>query len=324
MISRRDILRAAPALVAAGATGTAFAQASYPTRPIRIIVCNAPGGTDDLISRTLAKKMMSELGQPVVVENRGGGSTTIGAAAVAASAPDGYTILCLISAGINQTALREKLPYSLNSFVPIAGVGGFPLALAVSTDSKIKTIDDLKALARSPGGAKYSTGGVGTMAHLTSVRLLKALQGTGLNVAYKNNPEGLNALMAGFTDMMFASESEVAALRVGGKIRALAVTSSQRGTSLPDVPTMRELGFPSIDPTLWHGFMAPAGTPADIVAKLAAVITKGVKDPEFQNLLKPMGFQEDIRTGEALKQFIAGEAARSREVIVENKIQVTD
>lgn len=226
----------------------------------------------------------------------------VGAAAAAASAPDGYTILCLISAGINQTALRDKLPYTLNSFVPIAGVGGFPLALAVATDSKIKTIDDLKAHARSSGGVKYSSGGVGTMAHLTSVRFLKVLQGTGLNVAYKNNPEGLNALMGGFTDMIFASESEVAALRAGGKIRALAVTSSQRGTSLPDVPTMRELGFPSIDPTLWHGFMAPAGTPADIVAKLAGVITKGVKDPEFQNLLKPMGFQEDIRAGESLKQ----------------------
>lgn len=323
MVSRRTILLAAPAMAAVGIPGaSAFAQASYPTRPIRIVVGNAPGGTDDVISRMLAKKLTAEFGQPVIVENRGGGATTIAGAHVASAAPDGYTMLCFINTSINQTLLRDKLPYGLNSFVPVAGVGGFPLALAVSTASKIATFDELKAVAKTAEGVKYGTGGVGTVAHLTSVRFLKAIQGTGLNIPYKNNPEGLQAVMTGDIHMMFASESEVAALRPNGKLRAMAVTSAQRGISLPDVPTMRELGFPAIDPTLWHGFMAPAGTPPDIVAKLAGAIARGVKDPEFQNLLKPLGFQEDIRTGDALTSFIGGVAARSREVIAENNIRL--
>ena len=323
MVSRRKVLIAGPALAAAvGMPGGAFAQASYPSRPIRIVVGNAPGGTDDVISRMLGRKISAEFGQPVIVENRGGGATTIAGAHVASSAPDGYTMLCFINTSINQTLLRDKLPYGLNSFVPVAGVGGFPLALAVSTASKIATFDELKAAAKTPEGVKYGTGGVGTVAHLTSVRFLKAIQGSGLNVPYRNNPEGLQAVMTGDIQMMFASESEVAALRPNGKLRAMAVTSAQRGISLPDVPTMRELGFPAIDPTLWHGFMAPAGTPPDIVAKLAGAITRGVKDPEFQNLLKPLGFQEDAKTGDALSAFIAGVAARSREVIAENNIRL--
>lgn len=324
MISRRKVLVAGPALAAAavGMPGSAFAQAAYPSRPIRIVVGNAPGGTDDVISRMLGRKISAEFGQPVIVENKGGGATTIAGAHVASQPPDGYTLLCLINTSINQTLLRDKLPYGLNSFVPVAGVGGFPLALAVSTASKIATFDELKAAAKTSEGIKYGTGGVGTVAHLTSVRFLKAIQGTGLNVPYKNNPEGLQAVMTGDIHMMFASESEVAALRPNGKLRAMAVTSAQRGISLADVPTMRELGYPAIDPTLWHGFVAPAGTPPDIVAKLAGAISRGVKDPEFQNVLKPLGFQEDIKTGEALSSFIAGVAARSREVIAENNIRL--
>jgi tripartite-type tricarboxylate transporter receptor subunit TctC len=324
MVSRRQVLHALPALAAVGMPSLARAQSRYPERLVRIIVGNAPGGTDDVISRLLAKALAAELGQSVIVENRGGGSTTIAGAHVAQSPPDGHTILCLINTGIVQPVLREKLGYRLNSFAPIIGVGGFPLCLAVSTVSKITSIDELKALAASPQGIKYSSGGVGTMAHLNSVRFLKAIRGTGLNIPYRNNPEGLSGLMSGDTQMMFASESEIAALRPGGRLRALAVTSSKRAASMPDVPTTAELGFPTIDTTLWHGFVAPAGTPPAIVARLAELIAKGVKDPEFRNALKPLGFVEDIKTGEPLNAFINSEAARWREVIVENNIKVDD
>jgi tripartite-type tricarboxylate transporter receptor subunit TctC len=314
----------APAL-AAGLPGVAAADGRYPERPIRIVIGNAAGGTDDAISRVIGTKVAAELGQTVIVDNRGGGSTTIAGAHVAASQPDGYTLLCLISAGIAQTALRDKLTYSLNSFVPVAGVGGFPLALAGSatTPQKVTSIQELVAASKSPNGVTFASGGVGTMAHLNTVRLLKAIGGKGVHVPYRNNPESLNALIGGFTQLMFASVSEVAAMR-GDKLRALAVTSAQRLPSLPDVPTMRELGYPAIDPVLWHGYVAPAGTPPEIVAKLANSITKAVKDPEFQAKFRSFSFQEDLRTGAALSAYITGEAARWREVIVENNIKITD
>jgi len=325
MISRRKLLLAAPA-VAAGMPLSTLANARYPERPIRIVVGNPAGGTDDAISRLVAAKLAAEFGQGVVVENRGGGSTTIAGAHVASAAPDGYTLLCLISASIAQTALRDKLPYSLNSFVPVVGAGGFPLALAGSatTPQKVTTFEDLVAVAKSANGISFASGGVGTMAHLNTVRLLKAIGGKGLHVPYRNNPESLQSLAGGHTQLMFASVSEVAAMRGDGRLRALAVSSEQRQPSLPDVPTLGELGFPAINPTLWHGFVAPVGTPPDIVAKLAASITKAVKDPEFQSRFRQFSFQEDTRSGAALSAYIAGEAARWREVIVENNIRITD
>jgi tripartite-type tricarboxylate transporter receptor subunit TctC len=324
MLSRRKILGAAPALAATAFAGGALADAGYPQRVVKIVVGNQAGGTDDAISRFVADKLTKEFGQAFIVDNRGGGSTTIAGTAVASAPPDGYTLLCLISAGINQTALRDKLPYKLSSFVPIIGVGGFPVALAVSatTKPKITNLQELAAAARSGDGVTFASGGVGTMGHLTCTRLLNVLKGKGVHVTYRNNPEGLQALAGGFAQMMFASASEVSALRGEDKLRVLAVASSQRASNLPDVPTMKELGFPDFDVQLWHGFVAPKGTPPDIVAKLATAISRAVKDPEFLNRFKPLAYQEDIKTGEALSAFINGEAARWKEVIVANDIRV--
>jgi tripartite-type tricarboxylate transporter receptor subunit TctC len=324
MTSRRQVLLAVPALAATTLSGRAFAQSDYPQRVVKIIVGNAPGGNDDTISRFVAEKLTKEFGQTVIVENRVGGSTSIAGTAVATAAPDGYTLMCLIGTGIAQTVLRDKLPYKLSSFVPIVGVGGFPLGLAVSAKAtpKITNMQELTAAARSADGITYASGGVGTMAHLNTVRLLKAIQGKGVHVSYRNNPEGLNALVGGFTQVMLASAQEVAALRGEDKLRVLAVTSEQRLPVLPDVPTMRELGFPAINPTLWYGFVAPAGTPAPIVLKLADAITRAIRDPSFQSRYKPLSFVEDIKTGEALTSFINTEAARLKEVVVENAIKV--
>ena len=325
MITRRAILQAASGLASVGIPASkAFAQTTYPTRLIKIVVGNAPGGTDDLISRTLGQYMTSRWSQPVIVENRGGASTTIAGGYVASAPADGYTMLCLIGTSIVQTVLRDKMRYSLDSYAPIAGVGGFPLGLAVSASGNIKTMDDLKAAAKAPGGVKFASGGVGTMGHLNAVKFLKTIGGTGLHVPYRNNPECLQAIAGGFADMMFASVSEVAPMRGDGLLRVLAVSSQERSSNLLDVPTTRELGLPQINTVLWHGFVAPAGTPPDVVAKIADVITKGVNEPDFQNRFKSMAFQPDIKTGAALTSFLAGEAARWREVITENNIRVTD
>lgn len=325
MITRRAILQAASGLAAVGVPASqAFADTTYPNHLIKIVVGNAPGGTDDLISRALGQYMTSRWAQPVIVENRGGASTTIAGGYVASAAPDGYTMLCLIGTSIVQTVLRDKMRYSLDSFVPIAGVGGFPLGLAVSASGNIKTMDDLKAAAKAPGGVKFASGGVGTMGHLNAVKFLKAIGGTGLHVPYRNNPECLQAIAAGFADMMFASVSEVAPMRGDGLLRVLAVSSAERSSNLLDVPTTRELGLPQINTSLWHGFVAPAGTPPEVVAKIADVIAQGVNQPDFQNRFKSLAFQTDVKTGPALSAFINGEAARWREVITENNIRVTD
>ncbi len=199
MVTRRSLLGAPTALVSLGSLNPALARTQYPQRLIRIVVGNAAGGTDDAISRAVAHDIAAQFGQSVIVENRGGGSTTIAGSTVASAAPDGYTILCLISAGIVQTVLRDKLKYNLGSFAPIVGVGGFPLALTVSATSKarLSNIQDLIALAKSPEGVTVASGGVGTVAHLTSVMFLNTVQGKGVDVAYRNNPEGLQALAGG-------------------------------------------------------------------------------------------------------------------------------
>jgi tripartite-type tricarboxylate transporter receptor subunit TctC len=243
---------------------------------------------------------------------------------VATQPADGYTLMCLISAGINQTVLRDKLPYRLNSFTPIVGVGGFPIALAVSAIAKpkITNLEELAAAARTGDGVTFGSGGVGTMGHLACTRLLNAIKGQGVHVTFRNNPEGLQSLIGGHTQMFFASASEVSALRGEDKLRVLAVASPQRLPNLPDVPTLKELGIPDFEVLLWHGFVAPAGTPPEIVAKLADGITRAVKDPEYLNRYKALAYQEDIKTGEALSAFINGEAAKWKKVIVENNIKV--
>jgi tripartite-type tricarboxylate transporter receptor subunit TctC len=324
MIRRRDVLGVAPALAATTFAGSAFAQAGFPNKPIRIIVGNAAGGTDDVISRHVADKLQKEWGQPVIVENRGGGSTTIAGAHVASSPPDGYTLMCLINTGINQTLLRDKLPYKLSSFVPVAGAGGFPVALAVSAIAKpkITTLQELAAASRTGDGVTYASGGVGTMGHLTCTRLLNAFNGKGVHVTYRNNPEGLQALIGGHTQMMIASASEVSSLRGEDKLRVLAVAAPQRSVNLPDVPTLAELGMPDFNVVLWHGFVAPAGTPPEIIAKLADGIARALKDPDFLARYRPLAFQDNVQTGEALSAFINGEATRWKKVIVDNKIVV--
>ncbi|KQP23456.1 tripartite tricarboxylate transporter substrate binding protein [Pseudorhodoferax sp. Leaf267] len=325
MFSRRSILQATSGFAAIGfPTTRALADRAYPSRLIKIVVGNAPGGTDDLISRSLGQYMTTRWAQPVIVENRGGASTTIAGGHVAAAPADGYTMLCLIGTSIVQTVLRDKIRYSLDSFSPIIGVGGFPLALAVSASGNIKTMDDLKAAAKAPGGVKFASGGVGTMGHLNAVKFLRSIGGSGLHVPYRNNPECLQAIAAGFADMMFASVSEVAPMRSDGFLRVLAVSSQERSSNLTDVPTTRELGLPQIDTVLWHGYMAPAGTTPAVIAKIAETITQGVNEPEFQNRFKPLAFQTDLKTGTALKSFLTGEAAKWREVITENNIRITD
>lgn len=326
MITRRSAICGGASLAVLGLPGVreALAQSRYPSRPIKIVIANPPGGDDDTLSRFIAQAITGELGQPVIVENRGGGATTVGGMAVAQAAPDGYTLLCVHMASIIQTVLRDKLQYNLKSFSPIIGIGGYAVALVVSPKSQIKTFDELKAAASTGEGVTFASAGAGTLAHLTCVRFLKAIDGKGTHVAYKNNPEGLQALAGGFTEIMFPSVREASNLRKDGLVRVLAVTSPQRIASMPDVPTMTELGYPQIDSRLWYSYVAPAGTPQEIIDRLANVIQKAVESPAFIERFTPLSFQTDLIQGAALSQYLETQADRWRKVIVENNVRFTD
>lgn len=323
MLTRRTLMIAALATCTSLST-VAFAQSDYPTRPIKIIIANPPGGDDDTLTRFIAPTLSAELGQPVVVENRGGGASTVGAMAASQANPDGYTLLCLHTAGLVQTQLRSNLSYSLDSFEPVALIGGYPMALVVSAASNIDSLPNLQKAATTADGITFASAGAGTLGHLTAVRFLKAIKGNGVHVSYKNNPDGLQALAGGFTQMMFPSAREGANLQKDGLLRVLAVTSSERTVNLPDVPTMTELGYPEIDSQLWYSYAAPAGTPPEIIEKLTAAITKAVDTKEFKDRFGPMAYQADVRTGEELGKFWKSEADRWRQVIVENNVRFTD
>lgn len=326
MFTRRELLLGSGALAAvvSASFGSALAQQAFPSRPIRIVVANPPGGDDDTLTRFIAHGMSADLGQPIVVDNRGGASTTIGGLAVAQAAPDGYTLLSMHMASIIQTVLRDRLQYSMASFAPIIGIGGYPMALVVSPRSEIRTFADLRAAASTGDGPTFASGGVGTLGHLTSIRFLNAIGGRGVHVPYGNNPQGLQALAGGFTEMMFPSAREAAQLGREGHVRVLAATSKERSINLPDTPTMTELGLPQIDARLWYSYVAPAGTRPDVIARLGDAIEKAVTSPAFGERFHPLAFQTEILRGEPLAQFLNTQASRFRALIVENNIRLSD
>lgn len=321
MASRREVIFGGVASVALAAlVRPSLAQSDWPSKPITINIGNAPGGDDDTLTRWLGETITEELGQPVVVQNKPGGSTTLAGGTVAHAKPDGYELLCLIAPGVVQTILRKDLPYTLDNFTPIISFGGYPLALITSASAGIKSLDDLYKVARSPDGITFASGGVGTLGHLTATMFLKHIGGKGVHVSYKNNPEGIQAMIGGFTQMLFASAREAALLKDEPNLRVLAVTSKERTTTLPDVPTTAELGYPAINSFSWYGYVAPAGVPSTVAEKISAAVAKGVQSKAFQDKFAPLSFQTNIRIGPDFAAFIAAEAEKFRKIIIENNI----
>lgn len=322
MTHRRSLMMAALAL---SLTDTACAQEAFPTRPIRIVVANPAGGVGDVISRTLGERAGKELNTTFFVDNRPGASTTIGTTFAARSEPDGYTILSLTSSGIVATLLQERLGYQLDrDFVPIIGVGSFPMALAISNQSNVRSIQDLAAAAKSERGVTFGSGGAGTMAHLATVRLLGELGGKGAHVPFRGNPDALQAVAGGHIDMMFPSVSEVPPLLASGSLRVLAVTGRERLPGLPDIPTMGELGFADFTPRLWYGFLAPARVPPPILLRLHAAFATALRDPAVQERLLPLGFTIEGQDAESTTRYIREDAARWQKVIQANNLRATD
>ncbi len=301
---------------------TAFA--AYPDKPIKVIVPFAPGGGTDLVARTLAVPMSDSLRQPIVIDNKPGGSTIIGTDALAKSPPDGYTLVVATLAHAVNPSLKAKLPYSQDKdFAPVILVGVSPNVVVVSADSPYKTFAEFLAAAKAnPGKLSYASQGGGTSAHLAG-ELFNSMAGTKLtHVPYKGAGPALTDVIGGQVDVMFATASAVGSLVEGGKLRALAVTTPVRSTTpaLAKLPTVAESGVPGYSAGSWYGYYAPAGTPPDAINKLNASIKKGAQTTAFKSRVESEGLMIKTGTPEDFAKFVKAEEIRWRAVIKDANI----
>lgn len=322
MTTRRTVLLKTAAAAAALGMGPLFAQQGYPNRAIKLIVPFPAGGSSDVMARALGEKVGAALGQSIVVDNRAGGGTVIGAQAAASSRPDGYTLLQITPNAVVIGSLKADLPYNIEKdFVPIVGVGAVPMLLAVPAKSNLRTLADLVAVAKvNPGGLTYASGGIASLGHLAPARLLSELKITGTHVPYRGVAPALQDLAGDRAHIMFVSSLEGVSSLKAGHIRVLGVTSEQRLPSLPDVPTMIELGMADFAPAVWYGFLAPAGTPQPIVDRLGKAFADAVQDPATRERLTGLGLTIHIRNSAEFGKQIREETVRWARVVKENKI----
>ena len=290
-MNRRALMTGAAAMACVGGA-PAFAQV-YPQRTIRLIVPYAPGGGTDVFSRLLASKIEQELGQTVVIDNRAGGASVIGTQAVANAQPDGYTIGMVDSAFVtNPGLLKDKLPYDTRKdFVPVSLLSRTQLVLCVHPDSPFKTAKELVDHAKAnPGKLTFASAGIGTGIHLAGEQFRQV---TGISIVvipYRGGAPALSDFLSGKVDFTFGAVPTIKPHIEGGKARGLGVTRG-RAPQLPDIPSMEEIGYGSVDSASEMGLIVPAATPVPIVEKLQKISAAAVKDEAFQKRLLELGFQ---------------------------------
>jgi len=289
--------------------------ASYPAHPIKIVVTFPPGGGTDLLARKLGGLLAERIGQTVVIENRPGASGNIGARAVAESAPDGYTLLMVNSTFAVNPAVFHKLPFSpQDDFAAIINVGFVPSVVLVPADSPAHTLNEWLASARADAPQAYATCGNGTPQHMAGEMLARASTQTLQQIPYKGCGSALTAVAGGQVGAAIVTASSATPLIQSGQVRALAITSAQRSALLPDVPTVAEQGWPGYHLDQWHGLVAPAGTPADIIDRLNAHLHAIVNDPDVQRWLHARSFQPAPSTPAAFSAMIQADLHRFAEV----------
>lgn len=310
--------------LAIGCVMPAAAQ-NYPTKTIRVIVPYPAGGATDFFARLVFPKMGEALGQPVVVENRPGAGTAIGASEVARSAPDGYTLL-LGDAGtyaFNPT-LYKKLSYDpTKDFAPVSLTGRFALILAVNPATPAKSVQEFVAAAKSqPGKINYGAPGPGSPIHL-AMEFFKQRAGLDMTpIPYKGGADAMNDLLGGRISAMFLDIASGLPQIKGGKLRPLAVASAKRVAALPDLPTIGESGYPGFEAWAWQGFVAPAKTPRPIIMRLNAEFAKVMSDPTIKQRLSESGFEPQISTPEEFSRYMKSEIAKWAKVIRESNVSL--
>ncbi|HYF17512.1 MAG TPA: tripartite tricarboxylate transporter substrate binding protein [Ramlibacter sp.] len=302
---KRLVLGLAAAVVATAS----FAQASYPTKPIKFVVPFTAGSGTDLIARTVGDVMSKSMGQPVVIENKPGAGGTVGAAQVARSEADGYTILIHSSGHALNPAIYPSLPYdTVKDLTGVTPLAALPNVLVVSPQRGWKTVSDMVAAAKAkPGQLNYASAGVGSATHMNAEKFKLQAGFDAVHVPFKGTPEALSDVVGGRNDWFFAPLSSALPLVKDGKLQALAVSTSQRSPALPAVPTTVEAGVPGSDYTFWVGMIVPAATPAPVVRRLHEEVGKALASAEVKERLSKLGADPMPMAPEAFNAYIRAE-----------------
>jgi tripartite-type tricarboxylate transporter receptor subunit TctC len=317
LLNRRHLLAAA---LSAACVPAALAQ-SYPNKAIKVIVPFPPGGGTDIIAREVTQKVSAATGWTFVIDNRSGAGGNLGVDTAAKSPADGYTLVLgqTSNLAINPT-LYAKLPYNpLKDLAPITMVATAPLAIVVSTTSPYKTLADVVNAAKAkPGEVNFASPGNGTVAHLTGELFQKAAGVRFQHVPYKGANQALNDVIGGQVHMYMSSVPSVLQQIRNGKLRPLAVTSAKRVDDLPQTPTVAEAGYKGFDATTWFGFLAPAGTPKDILARLNTELNKALQQPDLHKRLAEQGADPAGGTPEQFAALMRDDIQRWGKVVKES------
>jgi len=296
----------------------------YPDRNITMVVPFPPGGTTDIVARVLTEQLSTELGKQVIIENRGGASTSIGAQYVASADKDGYTLLFAAATTFTTNPhLLASIKYKLEDFAPVAMVVKVPFAFNVKKDFPAKDVAAFRAYAlANPSKVNNATNGPGSTVHLMGEIVARGLGVKLQHVHYRGAAPAMNDLLAGVVDSNVEALTNTVPNHNAGLYRAIAVLSEERLPQLPDVPTFKELGFPSIVGSTWFAVFAPAGTPQPVLDKLGAAINKVIRTPEFAKKMDPMGNQPWPMTPAELDAHVKSESERLGKLIRDAKITV--
>jgi tripartite-type tricarboxylate transporter receptor subunit TctC len=303
---------------------SAVSAQTYPSRNITLIIPFAAGGSNDIVGRTIGKKLADAFGQPVVVENRSGAGGVIGAAAVAAAPPDGYTLLLVSSTFTINQAIKKSMPFdSIKDFTPVAFIAGSPLLLTASNMLRVGSAKELFELARStPGKITYASSGLGSINQISAELIALSAGVKFLHVPYKGGAPALNDLLGGHVDIYVSSLPQVLSLAQSGQAKALAVTSLKRTPLLPNVPTLDESGIPGFNASSWWGIAGPAGMPADVVHALNVEIGAILAMPEIRALLANEGVDAETMTPLQFAELLREEIKRWTKVAHEANISI--
>jgi len=321
--TRRALLRTGALALGAAGFGRRAAGAGYPDRPVRIVVPFAAGGPSDLTARLMSAKLGEALGQTFFVENRAGAGSNLGTAAVARSAPDGYTLLVTSSAFVVNPGLYKQVPYDpAKDFAPVTELDTSPNVFIATPASGITSMAQLVARAKAaPDELSYASAGIGTTPHLAG-ELLKIAAGIKIvHVPYPGAGPAMQSVLSDTVPLMSASLPGAHPSILAGTVRALAVTGTQRWYDMPDVPTMLELGYADFVSDTFHSMLAPAGTPPEIVDRLARASLDALNEPAFHERLRTLGFDVIAKGPDGLRRRIADEVPRFRDLIAKAGIE---
>ena len=321
---RARLISVAAATLVLALPGLAAAQ-PYPAKPIRLIIPFPPGGNTDILGRLMAQKLSESLGQPFIVDNRGGGGGVIGADAAAKSPPDGYTLFFGTTGSLaSQPALRADIPYDpIKSFAPISPLAAAPNVLMVNASMPVSTLKEFIDYAKArPGKLTFGSAGIGHMLHVAGEGLNRAAGIELFHVPYKGAPQSLADLLAGRLDVMFDTIVIYADLVRAGKLKALAVANPTRLRGMPQIPTMAEAGLPGFEFASYFGLLVPAGTPPEIIRKLNAETLKALGSGDVLDTLAKMGLEPSPMTPEQYSTLIAADLARWKKLVAEIGIKL--